>query len=234
MTTTATPTLDPVPSARSLTRTARALAGVGAVVTGLGGLAVLGVRVLLGAHRYEQGGTTLRFPVSGWISEFEGAVSAVEVPWVGLTDGENARLVAAYVLDALWVPLLLVLVCGWLVRVAAGRPPGARMWRLLVSVGVVQFVASVVAAALRADVMPGISARVLAPALPGWEAVADARVDVEAAGSLMANLAMSGVVVGLVVVVAGLVLALASRSTRQPRGLARESRRPAPLPRRVR
>ncbi|MGP7959593.1 hypothetical protein ACTVCO_02120 [Sanguibacter sp. A247] len=229
MTETARRTPDTAPSSRAATRNVRVLAGVGALLTGLGGLVVLGGRALFGAHRYEQGGATLRLPVSGWFAAVDGALNEVEVPWIGLTEGESARLTAAYVLDALWLPSLLVLACVMFVRLAAGRAPSgslrAAAWRPTVCVGVGQLVASVIAAALRTDVMPTISTRVLEPALTSVNGVAHLRADVEVAGSLTANLGMTGIVGGLVVVIAGLTLALTQ---------ARRPARPTPLPRRAR
>lgn len=207
--------------ARALTRPVRArrlLALLAAVLTALAGIAVLGATAVVGGHRYEGGGAMLTFPVSGALTQAEGSVSAVSLLWVGLSEGERAWLVTAHVLDVVWAPGLLLLTSVLLVRHASGRRTA--VWVGVVVVGVGQVVASAVAALLRSDVLPAVGARLLPTEPAEGGTIPYLHLETEQAGAFVANVGATSVIVGLLVVVAGLVLALVRTTSPRPAGAA--------------
>lgn len=205
--------------ARALTRPVparRLLALLAAVLTALAGIAVLGATAVVGGHRYEGGGAMLTFPVSGALTQAEGSVSAVSLLWVGLSEGERAWLVTAHVLDVVWAPGLLLLTSVLLVRHASGRR--TTVWVGVVVVGVGQVVASAVAALLRGDVLPAIGARLLPTEPAEGGTIPYLHLETGQVGSFVENIGATSVIIGLLVVVAGLVLALVRTTSRGPAG----------------
>ncbi|QIK82548.1 hypothetical protein [Sanguibacter sp. HDW7] len=208
-------------SARTLTRPAparRLLALLAAVLSALAGIAALGATAVVGGHRYEGGGATLTFPVSGALTQAEGSVSAVSLRWVALSESERAWLIVAHLLDVVWVPGLLLLTSVLLVRHASGRRTA--VWVGVVAVGVGQLVASAIAALLRGDVLPAVGARLLPTEPAEGGTIPYLHLETEQAGAFAANVGATSVIVGLLVVVAGLVLALVRATSHGAAGTA--------------
>lgn len=192
---------------------ARQTAIVGAVVSAAAALALLVFQTLTSLADHAAGGATLTFPVRGWIETIDAGAETVTKSYVALSDTESRLLAASHVLERAWPVALLVAAAVTLVLVARGRAVRTTTARAIVAVGAWQVAATVTAALLTSAVLPEIATRTLGLG-DGGSVLGSVVADIDRAGSPVANLSSGHLALGLAILVVGLVLDLAARTSR--------------------